>query len=639
MLTTENIILLIPVGLLLLIALVPPLRTWFMQLLFGLVFIPEHCVGLVIKKFTVGNKKLPEGKIVATNGEAGYQAQMLSPGLHWRLWTWQYEIKLQELINVPAGQICLISAKDGKPLPTGQLLARYEECDNFQDAVKFMSTGYKGKQTRYLATGKYKINTHLFDFEIVYSKKVNQDKVGIVTTRDGVPLEDDAIACIKIEGHNKFQDADKFLAMGGQRGLQSEVILSGEYYINPWFAGIEEVDMIQIPIGNCGVVVSYFGAKGEDVSGVNFTHGNIVENGRRGVWRNPLEPGKYPINTKIMSVELVSTTNIVLNWADARTEAHNLDANLCTIKVRSKDGFSFSLDVSQIIHIPLNRAPEVIARFGSMVNLVNQVLEPTIGNYFRNSAQNSDVIEFLSNRVQRQEEAKKAIREVLEQYGVIAVDTLINDIVPPAELMKTLTDRKLAQETDATYKEQIKTQQTRQEFEKNKSLADIQNKLVESEQNVVIAERTADAAIKRAEGEKKSVQLAADAALYKQQKDAEGQSYKASTEAEGQAKSIKALGDAEAGKIQTIGMAEAEKIRAIGQANAEAFLKARDALGADNFTKMKMIDAIGVNKVEIMPKVLISGQGGGNAVDALLGIRVLQDLEGGLFDKHKDVNE
>ena len=85
-----------------------------------------------------------------------------------------------------------------------------------------------------------------------------------------------------------------------------------------------------------------------------------------------------------MKVELVPTTNLVLNWASAGSEAHNLDKNLSTITVRSKDGFPFNLDVSQIIHVPTTEAPKVIARFGNMVNLVSQVLEPTIGNYFRN---------------------------------------------------------------------------------------------------------------------------------------------------------------------------------------------------------------------------------------------------------------
>ena len=138
------------------------------------------------------------------------------------------------------------------------------------------------------------------------------------------------------------------------------------------------------------------------------------------------------------------TANVVLNWATGRTESHNLDAKLSTITVRSADGFSYNLDVSQIIHIPRNDAPRVIARFGSMEALVTQVLEPTIGNYFRNTAQGSDVIDFLTKRTERQKEAKESIARALGEYNVGAVETLIGDINPPAELMKPLTERKVA---------------------------------------------------------------------------------------------------------------------------------------------------------------------------------------------------
>ena len=79
------------------------------------------------------------------------------------------------------------------------------------------------------------------------------------------------------------------------------------------------------------------------------------------------------------------TANVVINWATGKSEAHRLDQNLSTITVRSSDGFTFNLDVSQIIHIPRYDAPKVIARFGSVANLVTQVLAPTIGNYFRSA--------------------------------------------------------------------------------------------------------------------------------------------------------------------------------------------------------------------------------------------------------------
>src|SRR6201996_3752463 len=194
--------------------------------------------------------------------------------------------------------------------------------------------------------------------------------------------------------------------------MTEEKILAGIYFLNPCFVKVESVRMTEIPIGYVGVVISYVGSDGKDLSGVEFKHGNIVSKGEKGVWAEPLGPGKYPINTFIMRVELVPTTNLVLNWATARSEAHNLDKNLSTITVRSKDGFPFNLDVAQIIHIPANEAPKVIARFGSMSNLVSQVLEPTIGNYVRNFAQDSDVISFLTTRKERQESAKDHIRKV-----------------------------------------------------------------------------------------------------------------------------------------------------------------------------------------------------------------------------------
>jgi uncharacterized membrane protein YqiK len=168
---------------------------------------------------------------------------------------------------------------------------------------------------------------------------IPDNAVGVVTTLEGKPLAEGQIAGKIIEGHNKFQDIDGFLSSEGYKGLQEQVILAGSYFLNPWFAKIEMVHMTEIPIGHVGVVISYVGEEGKDLSGSEFKHGNIVERGFKGVWAEPLGPGKYPVNPYIMKVELVPTTNLVLNWATARSESHNLDKNLSTITVRSKDGF------------------------------------------------------------------------------------------------------------------------------------------------------------------------------------------------------------------------------------------------------------------------------------------------------------
>jgi uncharacterized membrane protein YqiK len=401
------------------------------------------------------NKELPDGRIIATKGEAGFQAQTLAPGLYWGMWPWQYGVDMVPFTVIPEGKIGLVLSNDGAELPTGNILGRRVDCDNFQDAEKFLvNNGQKGRQTALLTAGSYRINSFAFSVTIADMIIIRENMVGIVTTLDGKPIRAGQIAGEMIEGHNNFQDIDAFLKNNGNRGLQPQVMLAGSYFINPWAIQLEEIPMTDVPIGHVGVVISYVGEDGKDLTGDTFKHGNIVSRGQRGVWMEPLGPGKYPINKYTMKVELVPTTNLVLNWANARSEAHALDKNLSTITVRSKDGFPFNLDVAQIIHIPATEAPKVIARFGSMNNLVSQVLEPTIGNYFRNSAQDSDVISFLSTRKERQQAAKDHIRAVLDEYNVNAVDTLIGDIVPPEALMKTLTDRKIAEEEQKTYQTQ-----------------------------------------------------------------------------------------------------------------------------------------------------------------------------------------
>jgi hypothetical protein len=609
--------------------------------LFGIIIIPEDKIGLVTKKFVlIGKSELPPGRIIAVEGEAGFQAQTLAPGIYFWKWIWQYEITQQALTVIPQGKIGLMVAKDGAELQTGHILARKVECDGFQDTVTFLTKGgQKGRQSAYITAGTYRINTFLFEIFTVDMFTINENMVGIITTLDGMPIEEGSIAGKDVAGHNNFQDADTFLKAGGNKGLQPQTILAGSYYINPWFVTVEQIKMMEIPIGYVGVVISYVGKEGKDLSGTEFKHGNIVSKGEKGVWAEPLGPGKYPINTFIMRVELVPTTNLVLNWANARSESHQLDKNLSTITVRSKDGFPFNLDVSQIIHIPTTEAPKVIARFGSMMNLVGQVLEPTIGNYFRNSAQDSDVIAFLSTRKERQDAAKKRISEVLDQYNVNGVDTLIGDIVPPESLMKTLTDRKIAEEQNTTFETQKRAEVTRQTLEKETAVADMQKEIVKADQGVLIAERIADAAVKKATGEASGVKISSVAEADRLKIIANADAEKTKVTANAEAEKIKALANAEAEKISVTGKAEAEKILAIGKSNAESYKLSVEAMGGDNFTKLKVTEQIGKERIKIIPEVLITGNGDGQngPINGLLGLQLLD----GIKDRNKksDVND
>ena len=372
------------------------------------------------------------------------------------------------------------------------------------------------------------------------------------------------------------------------------MLLAGRYFLNPRFATIEIVEMSTVPIANVGVVIAYIGKEGKDVTGDTFKHGNLVSRGEKGVWVDPLDPGKYPINPNTHKVVNVPTANVVLNWATGKTEAHRLDANLSTITVRSADGFKFNLDVSQIIHIPRNDAPKVIARFGDMSALVTQVLEPTIGNYFRNAAQGNDIIDFLKNRSARQSEARDAISAALTEYNVGAVDTLIGDIVPPDELMRTLTDRKLAEQERVTYETQRQAQTVRQELQQATALADTQARVVDAERKVTIAGFEANAAVKFAEGNAKS-------------------------------KTINA--EADATVLRTVGDAEGSKIKAVGGAEAEVIRLKVSSMEAGNFAVVQVAEALARGGIKIVPDIVAGGGdgSGGGLVNVLLGNMLHQD--------------
>ena len=558
---------------------------------FGVIIIPEDSIGIVNKKFVLfgPHRTLPGGAIIALNGEAGLQADALAPGLHFGYWPWQYTVTRQEFITIQEGHIGIVEARDGKPLSQGHVLARWVSCDSFQDARAFLSGGgERGPQIAIIPPGTYRINTALFSVMPEKVLEIADNMVGIVTTKEGAPLVTGDIAGGEIRGHNMFQDGQSFVDNGGFKGLQEQVMLAGRYYINPRFATVEAAPMTQVPIAHAGVVIAFVGAAGKDVTGDSFKHGNLVSRGEKGVWVEPLDPGKYPINPFTHKVEPVPTANVVLNWATGKTESHKLDEKLSTITVRSQDGFTFNLDVSQIIHIPRTDASKVIARFGSVANLVTQVLEPTIGNYFRNAAQNSDVISFLKERSQRQEDARKSIADALNEYNVVAVDTLIGDITPPADLMKTLTDRKIAEQQQITYDTQRMAEDERKKLEQARAQAATQANVVTAERNVEIADFDAKSAVKKAEGEAR-------------------------------AKEINAKADAMV--TTTVGNAQAEKTRAIGTAEADVITLKINSMESGNFALIETAKALAGSGFKLVPDIVAGGggaDGGGSLVNVLL---------------------
>src|SRR5262245_61771439 len=232
-------------------------------ILSGTWVIAENQSGLVIKRF---GPPLASGRILALDGEAGYQARMLPPGWHFGLWRWRYKVTKVPVVVVEPGEIALVVAADGHAIPPERVLARQVVCDNYQDAEAFLkSGGERGRQLAFLTAGKYRINPALFEvvtadtarkYEMTASDlhvyQMPPDRVGIVTVLDGRPIAAGDLAGPIVLGHDSFQRGQAFIEASGCRGLQEEVLLSGSWNLNPWFVKVEPVPLVEIPIGYVG---------------------------------------------------------------------------------------------------------------------------------------------------------------------------------------------------------------------------------------------------------------------------------------------------------------------------------------------------------------------------------------------------
>lgn len=135
---------------------------FFLPRICGVVYIPHDKIGVIEKLWSMKGS-LAEGRIIALNGEAGYQARMLRGGLHFWLFPWQYRIHKTPLVTIAEGRIGYVYAKDGSPLEATQTLGQTVQCNHFQEAAAFLQqNGQRGRQRAILREGVYAINPALF---------------------------------------------------------------------------------------------------------------------------------------------------------------------------------------------------------------------------------------------------------------------------------------------------------------------------------------------------------------------------------------------------------------------------------------------------------------------------------------------
>ncbi|RYD30802.1 MAG: hypothetical protein EOP86_19240, partial [Verrucomicrobiaceae bacterium] len=390
-----------------------------------------------------------------------------------------------------------------------------------------------------------------------------QDNIGVVTVQDGPTLDPGEFIAPQVgtkadgnSGHNYFQDIEAFLALEGRRGRQLQVLTDGTYFINRWFATVELKPKTLIPIGYVGVIISYYGQSGEDLTGNLFRYGEQVDVGNRGVWKQALAPGKYALNPYALKVELVPTVNFVLRWISGQTEMHRYDEALASIPIITADAYEPLLPLSLVLHIDYQKAPRVVQRFGDVKRLISQTLDPILTAYFRDVAQSSSMLELLTHREQIQKHATAELGRRFLEYDINCVAVLIGrpesdprhgqNEDPIERLFDQLRQRRLAEEQKETFGKQQEAANRLKELNNAQAEAERQTHLTQTKIEIEIASNRGAAQLAEAENlALREVKLA-----------------------EGQSRAAVLLGQGEASRISQVGQAEAsvseQKVRAVG---------------------------------------------------------------------------
>src|SRR5258707_518494 len=608
-----------------------------------LIFVNVGAREIAIKERRYLGRRMPPGRVVATEGEVGIQAEVLKPGLHLIRFPFEKVVRKVPLIEIGADELGIVEAIDGEPMLPGRIFA-LDRAQNahlsFQNAELFVSAGgQRGPQVDILTPGTYRILNQslpfeggtdvkpgLFTIRLYDATVIDENQIGLVEALDGATLNPGDYVAESIEGHDNFQDGHEFIDSKGQRGPQKDILLPGTYYINPLLFKVIPESAKEVKPGEVAVIVSNTGkdpsdeirrqmaakvrqrmereekeqaaqsaahldrADAEAIKSELLTgdpadrrldegahEAYVVPEGYRGIQETVVGPGRYYVNTLAITPIIIPTTNQTVEWTSG--EVVN---TFNPFEVISKDGFTMQLEVRVVFRVKPEDAPFMVAKIGGIERLIQNVMHPLIDSIFRNQASESSAMAYLQNRHEEQERAEARVRAHLLKYHVDVVNVLICHIHLPEELMKTQTEKVLAEQRLSMFDAQREAEERRIQLEKTTAQADNQKDLMGATVGVEIAGKRAE--------------------------------------------QRKAEGEGEAHYIQQTGRAEAEKVRLMGEAQGVAYHEQVNALGAQGVALVEVLKVIGEKGVRITPDIMASGGSGGDGAGGGIGTVLLLNL-------------
>ncbi|MGC9003545.1 MAG: SPFH domain-containing protein [bacterium] len=601
-------------------------------------------VGLVTKRF--GFKKLSEDNPIAFNGEAGYQADLLMPGWRWKFWV-LYKVEKFPWVQVPAGEIGVVIAQVGEPLPIGAKSARYKpEFGNFTDLRKFIENGgQKGVQRPVLPPGSL-LPIHPIGFLVITKNKVYgrpispelramAEKTGELTP-EAFGLTPEQLELVRIEPQPVGPDGKMVDMIGIVTTFEGDPLPPGDIASRlGGFSDIEELE--KRGADDLEIIEALLGSKNNLHNNYQDFQAFLDNGGRIGLQHDPLLYGAYALNPFLVSVELVPML-VVEQGEVAVIKAY---VGLPTQDISGTE-FKFG-SLVRPGHRGIWKEPLRTGKYAINPRCYQAEIVPTYILTLNWAEASSEAHKLDVNLMPIVAKSREGfVFRIDLQVQIHIPDTLAPRVISIVGTMKNLVSEVLQAAVGNHFRDKLQSMpaikfiETRQQVQQE-AFEYIRDKLAEYQvetkgvyiQDVILPEALVKVLTER-EIANQEIQT------YQRQKEAEEQRI-AMEQAKGtadmqaslararvgveiatnNAQARKAEAEGEATYIRETGAAKGAEVEAVGLARAKAYKAQVEALGQVPTAIVNAINALAESKVKFVPDILVTG--GGSAIEGLAG--------------------
>lgn len=442
---------------------------------------------LVLKKH-YGWSNLEGEHVLATNGEKGVQAQVVTPGFHFSLLVNViYDVEHIPVTHIESGQYGYLIALDGSPLKPDQFLADQfpsgHEVDMLDAAYFLNNGGQRGPQSSVLTPGNWRINPYLFRVEMLKAIDIPIGMAGVVKSNFLGAVD---FGTVKSEKPSYCSQKTVSTNTAGQATTTDKITAATD---------LGKLTAILVPLGCIGV------------------------------WDKALDPGRYYINEHAYSVTLISTRVQTWEFKGGYKKrfidlALDQQGNLKQTE-RSEDvpvpqgaadkaviprieGWEVPQELRVLAQVTPDNAPFVVASVGGIEQIETNIMVPTIRSIVRNvlGDKQRHVLDLADNRAEMEKLVEAAIRPEGLRAGIVIKEVKFGDPALPPELLISRLRQQLATQLQDTYKQEKLAQDVRISTEQARATANQQDQLVRAQIGVQTAEQDAKAAQLRGQGTK-----------------------------------------------------------------------------------------------------------------------------------------